>query len=277
MSMDLTLSGRRSDCRATHPTRKPPMSLQDPNLLNPRRLKRVAIVIANPAVSTHHRLAGRLLVERADAPLPRCSPRRATRSRSSAPDGGACEADAMSDPDDASGYSKTDLISQGFIHTPELDGAGRATPSRWPSSTSTTSTRSSSPAARRRCSRFEERDRRCTRSSSTFFEAGKVAAALCHGSAILAYAKLCRRRAPRQGPHRHRLRQRRGGLRRQRRLELRPAAARPARHALAHRGQADRPSAPTTCRRACGAASRSATATWSPASRTSRAPRPRAW
>jgi hypothetical protein len=27
---------------------------------------------------------------------------------------------AMSDPNDASGYSKTDLISQGFIHTPEL-------------------------------------------------------------------------------------------------------------------------------------------------------------
>ena len=26
----------------------------------------------------------------------------------------------MSDPNDASGYSKTDLISQGFIHTPEL-------------------------------------------------------------------------------------------------------------------------------------------------------------
>ena len=36
------------------------------------------------------------------------------------PAGGKCEADAMSDPNDASGYSKTDLISQGFIHTPEL-------------------------------------------------------------------------------------------------------------------------------------------------------------
>jgi len=30
------------------------------------------------------------------------------------------EADAMSDPNDASGYSSTDLISQGFIHTPKL-------------------------------------------------------------------------------------------------------------------------------------------------------------
>lgn len=36
------------------------------------------------------------------------------------PSGGACEADAMSDPNDASGYSNSDLISQGFIHTPAL-------------------------------------------------------------------------------------------------------------------------------------------------------------
>jgi putative intracellular protease/amidase len=36
------------------------------------------------------------------------------------PRGGRCLADATSDPNDPSGYSKTDLISQGFIHTPEL-------------------------------------------------------------------------------------------------------------------------------------------------------------
>jgi hypothetical protein len=31
------------------------------------------------------------------------------------PNGGTCEADAMSDPRDASGYSATDLISMGFL------------------------------------------------------------------------------------------------------------------------------------------------------------------
>ena len=36
------------------------------------------------------------------------------------PQGGPCEAEAMSDPNDAGGYSATDLISQGFIHTPAL-------------------------------------------------------------------------------------------------------------------------------------------------------------
>lgn len=36
------------------------------------------------------------------------------------PDGGKCEADAMSDPRDPSAYSSTDLISMGFISTPNL-------------------------------------------------------------------------------------------------------------------------------------------------------------
>jgi putative intracellular protease/amidase len=35
-------------------------------------------------------------------------------------DGGKVEADAMSDPDDATGYSSGDLITQGFKHTPSL-------------------------------------------------------------------------------------------------------------------------------------------------------------
>jgi len=34
--------------------------------------------------------------------------------------GGKCEADSMSDPRDASGYSASDLSSMGFIHTPSL-------------------------------------------------------------------------------------------------------------------------------------------------------------
>jgi putative intracellular protease/amidase len=36
------------------------------------------------------------------------------------PAGGKCEADGMSDPRDASGYSASDLISMGFISTPSL-------------------------------------------------------------------------------------------------------------------------------------------------------------
>src|SRR4030095_10213614 len=36
------------------------------------------------------------------------------------PDGGKCEADALSDPRDPSGYSETDLVSMGFIASPKL-------------------------------------------------------------------------------------------------------------------------------------------------------------
>jgi len=39
------------------------MSLRDPNPVNAKKPQRVAIVIANPAVSTDDRLASRLLVE----------------------------------------------------------------------------------------------------------------------------------------------------------------------------------------------------------------------
>jgi len=49
----LIQGGPRPHCAASHPLpRKLTMSLQDPNVLNPQRRKRVALVIANPAVST---------------------------------------------------------------------------------------------------------------------------------------------------------------------------------------------------------------------------------
>jgi hypothetical protein len=36
------------------------------------------------------------------------------------PDGGKCEADAMSDPRNPSDYPSTDLISMGFLMTPKV-------------------------------------------------------------------------------------------------------------------------------------------------------------
>jgi putative intracellular protease/amidase len=95
------------------------VSLKDANVSNPNAGKRVAMVIANPAVSTttgwpvgfwwseltHPYLA----FEEAGYEVEVFSP-----------NGGKCVADGMSDPNDASGYSRTDLISQGFIHTPNL-------------------------------------------------------------------------------------------------------------------------------------------------------------
>lgn len=163
------------------------MSLKDPNVSNPRAQKRVALVIANPAVSTttgwpvgfwwseltHPYLA----FEEAGYAVEIFSP-----------EGGACEADAMSDPNDASGYSKTDLISQGFIHTPERKALVSNT----------------QRVADLDVARFDaivvaggqapmftfDKASALLEKFVAFYEAGKVACALCHGTAVLAFAKL---------------------------------------------------------------------------------------
>jgi len=94
------------------------MSLSNPNVVNPRTPKRMAIVIANPAISTttgwpvgfwwseltHTYLA----LTDVGYELEIFSPR-----------GGACQADALSDPADPSGYSAHDLITRGFMASPQ--------------------------------------------------------------------------------------------------------------------------------------------------------------
>ncbi len=111
---------KRRRLRPSAPTPETPMSLKDPNVLNPQRAKARRPRHRQPRRFHHHRLAGGLLVERADPPLP-CVHRDGLRGRGVQPRRRrAARPTRMSDPNDASGYSKTDLISQGFIHTPEL-------------------------------------------------------------------------------------------------------------------------------------------------------------
>jgi putative intracellular protease/amidase len=163
------------------------MSLRDPNPARPGAPRRVAIVIANPATSpttgwpvgfwwselTHPWLA----FEEAGYEVEVFSP-----------DGGSCEADAMSDPNDPSGYSRTDLVSQGFIHTPALAALVQST----------------RKAAEIDVARFDaivvaggqapmftfEQATALQQAFAAFYEAGKVTAALCHGTAILAFTRL---------------------------------------------------------------------------------------
>jgi putative intracellular protease/amidase len=95
------------------------MSIRDPNVSNTRECKRVAIVISNPAVATTTGWPCGFWWSELTHPyyiLTEAGYEVAVFS----PDGGKCEADAMSDPRDASGYSATDLISMGFIATPKL-------------------------------------------------------------------------------------------------------------------------------------------------------------
>lgn len=163
------------------------MSLRDSNPTRRSKPKRVAIVVANPATSsttgwpvgfwwselTHPYYAFREVGYEVEV---------------FSPFGGKCVADGMSDPRDASGYSASDLISMGFLHTPSLAALVEET----------------KPVADLDLARFDAivvaggqapmfTFHEATALQKTFvaaYEAGKVVAALCHGVALLRYTKL---------------------------------------------------------------------------------------
>jgi putative intracellular protease/amidase len=104
------------------------------------------------------------------------------------PEGGRCEADAMSDPRDPSGYSSTDLISMGFIATPKLAALIDTTKK---ASDIDVKRFDAIVVAGGQAPMFTfDRAISVQRKFVEFYEAGKIAAALCHGVALLRYAKL---------------------------------------------------------------------------------------
>ncbi len=162
------------------------MSLKDANPLNASARKRIAIVIANPTLSSTTGWPVGFWWSELTHPF-HVFTEAGYAVELFSPDGGACQADAMSDPNDASGYSRTDLISQGFIHTPEL--RARVDDTR--------------PIAQLELDAFDgilvaggqapmfgfEAAAALQETFAAFHAAGKVAAALCHGVALLAFAK----------------------------------------------------------------------------------------
>ena len=103
------------------------------------------------------------------------------------PNGGRCEPDAMSDPRGPSGYSAHDILSMGFLSTPKLAALIENT----------------APIAALDPDRFHailiaggqapmftfEQATSLHQTFANFYESGKIAAALCHGVAILRYAR----------------------------------------------------------------------------------------
>lgn len=163
------------------------MSLKDVNVVNANAKKRVAIVIANPAVSTTTGWNVGFWWSELTHPYYEFT-EKGYEVEIFSPDGGKCEPDAMSDPRDASGYSATDLISMGFIHTPSLAALVENT----------------KKVAEIEVDKFDavvvaggqapmftfENAADLQQKFVEFYEKGKIAAALCHGVAILKYAKL---------------------------------------------------------------------------------------
>ncbi|HUP05778.1 MAG TPA: type 1 glutamine amidotransferase domain-containing protein [Caldimonas sp.] len=163
------------------------MSLKDPNVVNPRSRKRIAVVIANPAISSTTGWPVGFWWSELTHPY-HLFHEKGYEVELFSPLGGRCEADAMSDPNDPSGYSAGDLITQGFIHTPALKElveqtrrVGEIDPARFDAIV----------VAGGQAPMFTfESATELQRIFVRFYEAGKVAAALCHGTAILAFAKL---------------------------------------------------------------------------------------
>lgn len=161
------------------------MSLKDPNLASKNR-KRIAIVIANPAVSSTTGWPVGFWWSELTHPYYVFSEAGYTVQVFS-PEGGPCQADGMSDPNDASGYSRSDLISQGFIHTPELralvDNTGKVKDIRVDDFDAIVVAGGQAPMFN-----FDKAVG-LHQIFADFHGAGKVAAALCHGTAILAFAR----------------------------------------------------------------------------------------
>lgn len=163
------------------------MSLKDANPVNPRKPKRVALVLSNPAVSTTTGWpVGFWWSELAHPYL--AFTEKGYEVEIYSPDGGRCEADAMSDPRDPSGYSETDLISMGFIATPKLAALIESTR---PVRDLKVADFDAIVVAGGQAPMFTfETAGDLHKRFVEFYEAGKIACALCHGVAILRYAKL---------------------------------------------------------------------------------------
>ncbi len=163
------------------------MSLRDPNVSNVKKPKRIAIVISNPAVSTTTNWPVGFWWSELTQPY-HAFEEAGYEVEVFSPNGGKCEADGMSDPNDASGYSSSDLISQGFMHTPKLRALVDNT--RKVSEIEVKAFDAIVVAGGQAPMFTFEKATDLHRKFVEFYEAGKVACALCHGSAILNFAKL---------------------------------------------------------------------------------------
>lgn len=161
------------------------MSLRDPNPASPT--KRIALVIANPAVSTTTGWPVGFWWSELTHPY-HAFHEVGYEVELFSPEGGACSADSLSDPRDPSGYSASDLLSMGFIATPALAALVEQTR---PIAELDTARFDAMVVAGGQAPMFNfEGAVALQRKFVELYEAGRVVAALCHGVALLRYARL---------------------------------------------------------------------------------------
>jgi putative intracellular protease/amidase len=163
------------------------MSLMDVNPFDSERKRRIAVVLSNPATASTTGWPVGFWWSELTHPF-HVLGSAGYELEIFSPDGGRCQADAMSDPRDASGYSASDLVTLGFLSTPRLAAMVENT----------------RPVAEIEVERFDgilvaggqapmftfERATGLQRKFVEFYERGKLAAALCHGVALLRYTRL---------------------------------------------------------------------------------------
>ena len=144
--------------------------------------KRVLIVVANPAVSTTLGWPVGFWAAELTHPYYELT-ERGIEVTIASPAGGKVEFDAYSDPRDESKWSSEDLISMGFIHTPELMALLENTPRLadldWSGYDALMVAGGLAPMFGFR----ENEDLK--RAIAAFYEAEKPTAAYCHGTAAL--------------------------------------------------------------------------------------------
>jgi len=158
------------------------MSLKDLNPVSREHPRRVAIVLANPAVSSTTGWPVGFWWSELSHPYYMLT-EAGYAVEVFSPNGGRCEPDSLSDPRDPSGYSAHDLITMGFISTPELAALIAHT----------------RPVDEIRVERFDaiivaggqapmftfDSAVSLHRKFLEFYATGKIACALCHGVSLL--------------------------------------------------------------------------------------------
>jgi putative intracellular protease/amidase len=157
------------------------------NPVNPTRPKRIAMVISNPAVSTIMGWPVGFWWAELSHPYFQFT-EAGYEVEVFSPQGGACQADAMSDPEDSSQWQAEDVISRGYKHDP---GFLKLIENTKPVDEIDLDHFDALVVAGGQGPMFTfESATNLQRKFGEFYQAGKVTAALCHGVAILRYARL---------------------------------------------------------------------------------------
>ena len=150
------------------------------------RPKRVLIVVANPAANQYGWPVGFWAAELTHPYYELTE--RGVEVTIASPNGGKVEADALSDPRDESKWSSEDLVSMGFLNTPQLVGKLQDTPAI---TTLDAAQFNAIMVAGGQAPMFTYReDNRLHNAIRAFYEAEKPVAVYCHGVAALVDLKL---------------------------------------------------------------------------------------